>query len=293
MILKKTRVLGSVELVSAAAIWGGMFVVVKAIVTEIPPIQLVWLRYLVGAVVLLGMAWARRIQWHWDWSNLMLSGLAGVVGDTLSIVAQETGTWLSSAQLGSVVTTATPAFMMLFSWPLLQQRPKWYHWVSLGLASLGVWVIVGHQFSGRHFILGVLCLLLAALTWALMSVLLQLISPEYDGLQVTFLATVVALVCLTPVVGIQHRVLQTVAWGSPHVILSIFYLGAVSTALAFFLWNQGLRHFNSPASGIFFLIQPVVGSLLGWWCLQEPLSGGFFVGLGLILLSVLVTYRFG
>lgn len=44
MILKKTRVLGSVELVSAAAIWGGMFVVVKAIVTEIPPIQLVWLR---------------------------------------------------------------------------------------------------------------------------------------------------------------------------------------------------------------------------------------------------------
>ncbi|MCW3778821.1 EamA family transporter [Levilactobacillus namurensis] len=73
----------------------------------------------------------------------------------------------------------------------------------------------------------------------------------------------------------------------------MFYLGAVSTALAFFLWDQGLRHFNSPASGIFFLIQPVVGSLLGWWCLQEPLSGGFFVGLGLILLSVLVTYRFG
>lgn len=291
--MKTNRILGSVDLVLAAAIWGGMFVVVKSVVAEIPPIQLVWLRYVVGAVVLLALALLRRIQWHWDWRNLGLIGLVGIIGDTISIVAQETGTWLSSAQLGSVVTTATPAFMILFSWPLLKQRPHWYHWLSLALASSGVLAIVGHQVTGKHIALGVICLLIAALTWALMSALVQLIGSEYDGLQVTLLATVVAIICLTPVIGYQHQVLQTIHWGSPHIFLSIFYLGAISTALAFFLWNQGLRRFDSPASGIFFLIQPVVGSILGWLFLQEPISSGFFGGLFLILLSVLVTSRFG
>ncbi|QFQ93056.1 EamA family transporter [Lacticaseibacillus manihotivorans] len=45
--------IGAVYLSIAASIWGGMFVIVKAIVGQIPPIQLVWLRYLVAAPVLL------------------------------------------------------------------------------------------------------------------------------------------------------------------------------------------------------------------------------------------------
>lgn len=292
MILKTNKILGRLYLVIAASIWGGMFVVVKAVVAEIPPIQLVWLRYLVGALALGLIAWQQKITWHWDRRNLGLIFLIGLVGDTLSIVFQETGTWLSSAQLGAVVTTATPAFMILFSWPLLKMRPHWFHWVSLGLASAGVVAIVGFQFTGHHLLLGAGCLLIAALTWALMSVLVQKVDAKYDILQITFLATLVAIVCLTPLVIGQWSVLTTVAWTRPHVILSILYLGAISTALAFFLWNKGLRLVNSPTSGIYFLVQPVVGAVLGWLFLQEQINLGFYLGLFLILLSIIITSRF-
>ncbi|KRL41171.1 EamA family transporter [Lacticaseibacillus manihotivorans] len=51
--MKQNKMIGAVYLSIAASIWGGMFVIVKAIVGQIPPIQLVWLRYLVAAPVLL------------------------------------------------------------------------------------------------------------------------------------------------------------------------------------------------------------------------------------------------
>ncbi|MDT6980243.1 EamA family transporter [Levilactobacillus zymae] len=70
------------------------------------------------------------------------------------------------------------------------------------------------------------------------------------------------------------------------------YLGAVSTALAFLLWNLGLRLLHSRLSGLFFLWQPVVGALLGWWLLGEPLSLGFVIGFLLILASTWVASRF-
>lgn len=290
--MKTKSIFGALCLSFAACIWGGMFVVVKTIVGEIPPIQLVWLRYLIATVVLGLIAWGQHIPWHWDWPNLRLIILAGLIGDTLSIVLQETGTWLASAQLGAVITTATPTAMVLFSWPLLHRRPQRRDWLSLTLATAGVIAIVGVQVTGRHVGLGALCLLLAGLTWALMSVLIQLIDARYSLLQVTLLATLVAVICLTPIVWWQAPVLAHITWTSPHVWGSLLYLGAVSTALAFLLWNLGLRLLQSRLSGLFFLWQPVTGALLGWWLLAEPLSWGFVLGLGLILASTWVAIRF-
>ncbi|MCV3763505.1 EamA family transporter [Companilactobacillus farciminis] len=289
--MNKNKIIGSIYLTLAACIWGGMFVVVKSVVSEVPPIQLVWLRYLIGSIALLVIALVAKIQWHWDKRNLLLIFLIGLIGDTISIVAQETGTMFSSAQLGSVVTTATPAFMIIFSWPLLKIKPTKGKWISLSLAILGVVSIVGFHFKGKNLLLGVIFLLIAGLTWALMSVLIELVDKKYSIIQVTFLGTLVAIVCLMPVIFIQKRTLLNISWGSVHIWLSLLYLGIISTAIAFFLWNKGLVLFHSSTSGLFFLFQPIVGTLLGWLFLNESIKVGFFIGLGLILVSIIVSIR--
>lgn len=292
--MKLNKLIGAALLAGAASIWGGMFVVVKTAVNLIPPVELVWLRYTVAAVTLGIFLLIRRPQWHWDRKNGRLIILCGLIGNALSICFQETGTWLSSAQLGAVVTTTTPAFMVLFAWWLLRVRPRRGDWLSLVLAMAGILVIVGWQFSGRRLLWGAICLLIAALTWALMSVLLQLIDPKYDALQVTFLAVVVAWVTLTPwVIYRWPATLGQVHLTATTVMLQIGYLGAVSTALAFVMWNAGLRRFNSNLSGLFFLFQPVVGALLGWLCLGEPLTHGFFVGMVMLVASFWVALREG
>jgi len=268
-----------------------MFVVVKIIVGEIHPIQLVWLRYLVAIVFLIIFSIIRREKWHINWSEIRLILLIGIIGNTISIVAQETGTWLSSAQTGAVITSATPTFMVIFAWLILKEKLNRVKITSVVMASIGVVLIVGIHLTGNNVLLGVLSLIVAALTWALMSVLVTKVK-SYSSLQMTIMSTIVGIACLTPVVMTSTKALTSINFLEPKVILCLLYLGVVSTAMAFVMWNKGLTMVSPSVSGLFFLLQPIVGTLLGWLLLRESITWGFVAGSILIIGSVWVSIRF-
>ncbi len=73
----------------------------------------------------------------------------------------------------------------------------------------------------------------------------------------------------------------------PTICGGILYLGIISTAGGFLLWNRGLQMLNASSGGIFFFFQPVVGTLLGWLILGETIGITFWIGSILILTGVL------
>lgn len=286
-----SKVLGSVLLSSAAAIWGGTFVAVKEVVGLIHPLQLVWLRYLVALIFLIGFALLKREKWHVQVKDYKWFALIGLTGYTVSIVMQETGTWFSSAQTGAVVTGSTPTFMALFAWLLFKEKLNRVKVFALILATLGVVMIVGIHLAGKHILVGVLLLILAALTWSLMSVLIKKV-PDYSALQITIISTIIAMVCLTPFALSMPDAFAGVNFLNLKVLTCLIYVGAISTAFAFVMWNAGLTLISTSTSGLFYLLQPVVGTLLGWLLLGENLTPGFVVGSALILGSVFVSVRY-
>ncbi|GEO48006.1 DMT family transporter [Companilactobacillus kimchii] len=289
--MNSKKILGSILLSLSACIWGGMFVVVKDVVSVIHPLQLVWLRYLVAIVFLILFSILKREKWSIHKRDIGLIVIIDLIGNTISIVAQETGTWLSSAQTGAVITSATPSFMVIFAWLIFKEKITRVKIVSLVMATIGVVMIVGIHLEGNSILLGVLSLIIAALTWALMSVLIQKVN-HYSSLQITIMSTIIAIICLTPVVFTNTASLVNIDFLEPKIILSLLYLGVISTALAFVMWNRGLTLVNSSSSGLFFLLQPIVGTLLGWLFLKESVSIGFFIGAILIIGSVWISVKF-
>ncbi|PEN01401.1 EamA family transporter, partial [Bacillus wiedmannii] len=93
----KNTLLGSLYLILASSIWGGMYVVVKVLVSVIPPLELVWLRYLVAIVALLIIGFVTKQKWRIEKRYFLIIIAIGVIGYAISIVTQETGTMLSSA----------------------------------------------------------------------------------------------------------------------------------------------------------------------------------------------------
>ena len=290
--MNSKKFLGAVFLSTSASIWGGMFVVVKIVVEYIPPIELVWLRYLIALFFLTCFGLARKIKWRIARKDLFLVFLVGLIGNTISIVTQETGTWLSSAQLGAVITSATPTCLIIFAWLLLKERITLIKVVSIIMATAGVVMIVGIHVTGAQSVLGVLSLVVAALTWAIMSVLIKKIPRKYDPLQITIYTTLVAILCLTPFVLRNFSVFHNICFTDFRIAFSLLYLGLISTAFAFVMWNKGLQLMNASSSGLFFLLQPIVGTLLSWLILDEGISWGFFGGTALILSSVWLAIRF-
>lgn len=286
------RVLGGIFLTIAASIWGGMFVAVKLVVDIIPPIPLVWFRYLVAFVVLSMVVIYEGINLKIDKKDILLLISIGIIGHTISIVTQEYGTMYSSAQMGSVVTSATPAFMLIFAVWLLKEKITLRKILSVILATVGVIMIAGVDNMDFDKQLGVLFSTITALTWALMSVMLKLIPSKYPPLLINFYAVITGIVCLAP---LNILTLDLLPWDeilNPVAIGSVVYLGAVSTAGAFLLWNKGLLLMEAGASGLFFFFQPIVGTFLGWLILDEQITLNFWIGSILIFIGVfLVTVR--
>lgn len=111
----KNTLLGSLYLSFAASIWGGMYVVVKHVVDVVPPLELVWIRYVIAVIALLLIGIITRQSWRIEKRDILLIVMIGLIGNTISIVTQEIGTMLSTAQMGAIITGATPAFMVLFA----------------------------------------------------------------------------------------------------------------------------------------------------------------------------------
>ncbi|WNS78093.1 DMT family transporter [Domibacillus sp. DTU_2020_1001157_1_SI_ALB_TIR_016] len=287
----KNTLLGSLYLAIAASIWGGMYVVVKVVVEVVPPLELVWLRYVIAIFALLIISLIKKQSWRIEKKDWLMIFLIGLIGNTISIVTQEIGTMLSTAQMGAIITSTTPAFMVLFARLILKEKITVKKAISVFLATVGVSIIVGNAQIDPSYQLGGLSLLAAAVTWSLMSVLVKRVPGQYSQIVVTGYAVLVAIVLLTPFTVGRLAELDFHAMMHPSVWGGLLYLGIVSTACAFLLWNRGLQMLNASSGGLFFFFQPVVGTLLGWLLLNEQIGFSFWIGTLFIFAGVILVIR--
>lgn len=273
---------------SAASIWGGMYVVSKVVLDVIPPFTLVTLRLLLGILVL----WLILLKQGWGGFNRRQTLLAlgvGWVGYGVSLGFQFVGTRLSNASNGALVTSATPAFVLIFAAWILRERITLKRLAALVIATLGVIFVIdprNAQLSSNMF-LGNLSLVAAALTWALYSVLVRKVTFDLEVLPATMIFFCGGLFVSVPaaVWELQLIPLGEITWG---VVLGVLYLGIISTALAMFLWNKAFAILEAGVASLTFFAQPVVGASLGALLLNEQLSllfiaGGILIGFGLWL----------
>ncbi|HEY5730338.1 MAG TPA: DMT family transporter [Anaerolineales bacterium] len=275
---------------TAASIWGGMYVVSKVVLEVIPPFTLLSIRLILGALAL-GIVIAFRRKTQYTKRQFLDSFLVGIVGYGISLAFQFIGTKLSTASNGALVTSATPAFVLLFAPFLLKEKITLRGIIALAVSSLGVVAVIDPRtadFSSSLF-MGNLSLLAAALTWALYSVLVRKISRSADLLlsSAVMLTGGIPSSILFGFFEISKQGIEEITFG---IILGILFLGIVSTALAMFLWNYAFAELPAALASLTFFAQPVVGSLLGWFFLGEKITslfivGGMLIGTGLVISS--------
>jgi drug/metabolite transporter (DMT)-like permease len=288
---QKQTMAGFLALGAAASIWGGMYVVSKAALDYLPPFTLLWMRYIIGFVVLWFLVKKQGLLQPFSQDRRLFISI-GFVGYFLSVGLQFIGTWLSTAHMGAILTSASPVFIVIFAYFMLGESFTARKLMSVILAMCGVVVVLGWESTdltvGKTLI-GNLVLIGAAITWALLSVLAKKASASYSPLVVTTYAVFWACVFTTPAMVIEWCFLPVTGLDKVSVWLAVLYIGVVSTAGAFYLWNKGLQLVEAGVGSMLFFLQPVVGALLGWLLLGEHLGASFFAGGGLILFAVLVV----
>lgn len=276
----------------AASIWGSMYVVSDVVLEVIPPFTLLTLRVLLGLIVLLAVYVTTTGIPMLPKSMIPRLLLVGVVGFGLSLGAQFVGTEKSTAVNGALVTSASPAFIVLFAVLILREKLSALRFLAIGLATVGVLVILNPaqaDFSSETFV-GDVFLALAAVSWGLYSVLVRRVSmlSSIDTLLVTIVCFVGGLIFAIPasLIELTSRSIGDVDAG---IVIGVLYLGIVSTAVAMWLWNRAFALVSASVASLFFFAQPLSGALLAGIFLGQSMTVGLWLGGGLIVLGVILS----
>ena len=186
----------------------------------------------------------------------------------------------------------SPAFVLPIAALILGERITLQRIIALTLSTVGVLVVVNPLRSSieQGYMTGNLCLVTAALTWALYSVLVRKMTANYDVLTFSmyaFLGGLPVSVSLG-VWELTQQSIGTLTWG---ILGGILFLGIICTALAMFLWNTAFKHLDAGIAGLTFFAQPLVGAALGALLLHDKLSLSFIFGGVLILGGILFSSR--
>ena len=280
---------GTLAGLCAASLWGVMYVVSKVVMETVPPFVLVTSRLLLGAGTL-ALFVIRRGRPVVPRSHILQILMVGLIGYGISLGFQFYGTMLSTASNGAMVTATTPAFVLPIAALILGERITLQRIIALTLSTVGVLVVVNPLRSSieQGYMTGNLCLVTAALTWALYSVIVRKMTANYDVLTFSmyaFLGGLPVSVSLG-VWELTQQSIGTLTWG---ILGGILFLGIICTALAMFLWNTAFKHLDAGIAGLTFFAQPLVGAALGALLLHDKLSLSFIFGGVLILGGILFS----
>src|SRR5574341_1459613 len=258
---------GAIYGLGAAAIWGSMDVVTDVLFETIPPFTLLVIRLILGGVVLALILLRSGARLPDRRSIPRLLGV-GLVGFGVSLSAQFVGTDLSNAVNGSVVTSASPAFILVFGALIIVDPLK-------------------ADFSSEAA-QGNVALAIASITWALYSVLVRWVSSAFDTLVVTLYAFAGGLMLAVPAMAVELST-QPIDAITPSVALGVLYLGIICTAVSMWMWNRAFALVDASIAALFFFAQPLVGALLGVILLGQQMTQALWIGGALIAGGVLLS----
>jgi drug/metabolite transporter (DMT)-like permease len=283
--------LGMLSGLAAASIWGGMYVVSKVVLDIIPPFALITTRLLLGGLTLYAVL-LRRGGTQVSSRDFARVFAVGILGYGISLGLQFIGTKMSTAANGALVTSATPAFVLVFAFFLLGERFSLTRLLALVVSSVGVVAVIDPRNAvlDASLFWGNLALLGAALTWALYSVLIRLVTRDLDVLVVSLIAFLGGLP-VSVTAGAAELFTLGVGEITLWVIAGVLFLGIVCTALAMYLWNNAFALVDAGRASLTFFAQPVVGTLLGWLFLHESITPLFMLGGALIAAGLVWASR--
>lgn len=274
-------------------IWGLAFVAIKQVVTELSPVNLALLRWLVACVpflILLPLIGRPKARFErGDMPRLLVVALANVVGYHLSLYYAET---TLSAGLAALLTSFGPIFIAILSFFLLNEKAGRKVLVGLLLALAGTAVLSTGSISVNDLSSygGIVEGLLTAFCYGLFTVVGKPLVHKYGSASTTILAGLVGTVMMLPLLSqsffTQASSLSFLGWAS------VLYLSLLSTVFGYLMFYTLVSRGAVTRLSIQMYLIPVVSVIGGALLLNEPVTISVVVGGGMMLAAVgISTWR--
>jgi drug/metabolite transporter (DMT)-like permease len=282
-------------LVLANVIWGGNFVIGRIGGDYFPPITFSLMRWCVAFLVLTPFL-ARpllkdyKILWKHRWVLLLLS-VTGVAGYNTIIYFSLHYTTAINA---SIVNSATPLCIAIFSFFLLKERFSMGQAAGIFLSLIGIIFILskGSLEALRTFTFngGDVLVLVAVVSWSIYSIVIKKYSKILPAFTTLYVTSFLGILILLPFSLFEIIQTDAVLTFNLESLLILGYVGCFASIVAFLSWNRGVAKIGASKSGLFLNLLPVFAAVFATVFTKEELVwyqivGGVIVIAGIVLSS--------
>lgn len=286
----KKITIGHLAALITILIWGTTFVSTKVLLKEFTPIEILFFRFTIGYITLL-VVYPHRIK-TLNLKQELYFVVAGLFGVTLYFLLENIALTYTLASNVGVIISIAPFFTAIFAHQFLDsEKLTLQFFIGFIVAILGI-ILIG--FNENIVLnlspLGSILAALAAIVWAVYSVLMKKLSGfHYNTIGCTRKVFFYGLFFMIPALFIFNFKLDLNRFTSMSNLLNILYLGFGASALCFVTWNWSVKVLGAMKTSVYIYIVPVIAVVSSAILLHENITGVAIVGIILTLAGLFIS----
>lgn len=286
---------GVLFLILAQIMVGVNIVFSKYLLSSLPVLFILALRFALAAIILLPLHWltpAKKLPLYSYFSQLKLRDWGFIFAQALSagILFNFLILWglrSTDANVAGIITSALPAIIAIMSWIILGEKISGKKAICVGFATFGLVVIACDKLNGikvSHSFWGDALVLASLLPEATYYILSKMHVNSLPVFIISSLLNGINAILILFFLGFT-------VWGdlSIHTLdwLILIILG-LSSGLFYVFWYFGCKKVDGVMASLSTAVMPLATVIIAWIFLGEQLTLGQIIGMGMIVLSIAV-----
>ncbi|HEX3015238.1 MAG TPA: DMT family transporter [Desulfobacteria bacterium] len=298
---------GYLYILLATVLFSTMEIALKVVTNSFNPIQMTFLRFLIGSIILLPLAikGLRSRDFHPKTGDLAFFALTGFICVVVSMVLYQMAIFYSQAAIVAILFSVNPVFVVLFAFLLLHEKIYLHTVISIIISIAGIIVIMNPlHMSGTA--LGIVLTILSAIAFAFYNVVGRTRSDRYGGIAMTcfsfmfgsmemllliFLSRISAVATFLTQVGLKSFADVPLLQGiSLHTLPNLIYIGIFVTGLGYTFYFLAMETTSAAKASLVFFIKPVLAPILALILIHETITLNVVTGILLIIIGSLISF---
>ena len=270
-------------------IWGTTFISTKLLLVHFQPVEILFLRFVLGFLALL-LVCPHRLTGTTPRQERTFAA-AGLCGICLYYLLENIALTYTLASNVGVIISVAPFFTAILSHLLAKDEPlhrRFFLGFAVAMAGIALISLNGAQLELNP--LGDLLALLAAFVWACYSLLTKTISGYgYPILLTTRRVFFYGILFMLPVLFLLDFHPDLYALADPASLFNFLYLSFGASALCFVTWNFAVKVLGAVRTSVFIYLVPVITVVTSAIVLREPTTPLATLGTGLTLAGLFLS----
>lgn len=251
----------------------------------INPLQLTFLRFIIGGVVLLPLVIKKREKLQAK--DLLFFSALGILNILVSMGSLQLSISMGKASTAAILISSNPIFVVLFSSILLKEKVTLNRIACIVFGMVGITLIIYKGNVGGDTAVSLTLAIIASLTFGLYTVLGKLKSEGISSITMISLSSIFGSLMYIPILLWNGIPLFYIPQGT---ILKILYSGVFLSGIAYVTYMEALKILTVSKGAMVFFLKPVIASMLAVIFLGESLSFKTVAGMLLVLAGVSINF---